>query len=361
MQKYIDRYGYRKRLIEDKDEEGEVIEFGSQSDRITRSERFIGNAPGILPLFLLEHLLPVSVTLHKSDLSIDLPRCVQECHRVKPTQELKDRYEKLKDSLVGQIRKDMFDEELSGKLFGQLSELPSYLDRSTSDTGNTEIGDYEIRYPESLKNKVVATQPGFSPNTVSPKERWMLDLVEKELEEGRNVMVFSWHVTLLPRMARLLADCIGDKVPILYADKVQTGKRQDWIDREVIKKNRRVLVTNPVAIQTGLNNLVHFCTQVWMENPACNPITYRQAIGRIDRIGQTRESRVFSAIYDGTLQVEAYDLLMKKVAVSVSTDGLDPESALQAAGLGEPDYLAGLSIGKQLWRMCGGFGTDLAA
>ena len=81
-----------------------------------------------------------------------------------------------------------------------------------------------------------------------------------------------------------------------------------------------------------------------------------QAIGRVDRIGQKRDTRIHFPVYDGTLQVQLYDLLAKKVAVSVSTDGLDPESALQAAGVGEDEYLAGLSIGKQLWAMLNGPG-----
>ena len=357
-QRYVDRYGYRKRAIQDKDQEGNVVEFGSQSDRVTlRSERIVGSAPGILPLFLLRHLLPISVTLHKSDLAIDLPECRQERHEVKPSSELLSRYNKLKDALVAQIRKDQFVPDLAGKLFGQLAELPSYLDRATDDTGNTDRGAYEIRYPESLESKVVAAQEGFDSDTLLAKEEWLLDLVETKLAEGRNVMVFSWHVALLPRIARLIEKRTGQKVPILYADKVATGKRQDWINREVLKKGRRILVTNPVAIQTGLNNLIHFSAEVWMENPACNVITFRQAIGRIDRIGQTRDTEIHFPVYTGTLQEQLYDLLMKKVAVSVSTDGLDPESALQAAGLGEDDYLAGLSIGKQLWSMIGGMGT----
>ena len=101
-------------------------------------------------------------------------------------------------------------------------------------------------------------------------------------------MVLSWHTGLLPRLERLLTAVPGvgkDGVVVLYADKVAPSKRQDWIDREVRKKKRRILVSNPVAIQTGLNNLVWFATQVWMENPACNPVVDRQSIGRIDRIG----------------------------------------------------------------------------
>jgi len=111
------------------------------------------------------------------------------------------------------------------------------------------------------------------------------------------------------------------------------------------------MLANPVAIQTGLNNLVHFATQIWHENPACNPIVYRQAVGRIDRIGQKLPTRVLFGSYAGTLQANMYDLLIAKVAISTATDGLDPESALRASGIVEDEYLTGLSIGKQLWAM----------
>jgi hypothetical protein len=305
----------------------------------------------VLPLFLLRHLLPVSVTLHKADLALDLPPCVQSKHLIDPGPELLARFKILQEKLVKQIKADQFEEGLAGKLFGQLAELPSFLDRATADTGNTESGDYEIRYPESVGSALVATQAPLPASTILPKEQWMLETIQRELAEGRNVMVFSWHVALLPRLARLISEAIGEKVPILHASKVPTAKRQDWITKQVVQKGARVMVTNPVAIQTGLNNLVHFATELWMENPACNPIVFRQAGGRIDRNGQTLETRIMFPVYGGTLQEQLYDLLLQKVAVSISTDWLDPESALLAAGVGSEDFLTGLSIGKQLWAM----------
>lgn len=350
-QRFIDRYGYRKRVLEDRDSKGEVIEFGSNSDRVTRSERVVGNAPGILPLFVLRHLLLLSVTLHKADLAIDLPECKQLVQYVEASSDQMKNYNYMKRELATAIKKDLFNPELSGKLFGQLAELPSYLDRATSDTGNTEHGVFEVCYPESVGGKLVATSDPIPESEILPKEKWMLDLITSELAEGRNVMVFSWHTGLLPRYARIISEHLGEVIPILYADKVPTAKRQSWIEKEVVKKKRHVMVTNPVCVQTGLNNLVHFASEIWMENPACNPIIFRQAIGRVDRIGQKLETRIFSSAYKDTLQTQLYDLLMKKVAVSVSTDGLDPESALNSAGVGGEDYFAGLSIGKQLWAM----------
>lgn len=351
-QRFIDRYGYRKRVLTDKDKQtGEVKEFGSHSDRVERSEKVTGVAPGVLPLFLFRHLLTLSVTLHKADLALDLPKHHQMCEFVDPDKDVLAEYETLKRALIQAIHSDQFEEDRSGKLFGALADLPSYLDRATEDTGNQDDGSYEVRYPESLDRELVARAKPLPASKILAKEQWMLDKVEQQLEQGRNVMVFCWNVNLLPRLARLIRERIGEEVPVLYADKVSTGKRQEWIEKNVVKKGRRVLVVNPVAIQTGLNNLVHFSSIIWMQNPACNPVISRQADGRIDRIGKTKETYSFYPVYRNTLQQSLYDLLMRKIAISTSTDGLDPESALMAAGLCEDGYLSGLSIGKQIWAM----------
>lgn len=351
-QRYIDRYGYRKRVLSEKDKETkEIVEFGSMTDRVERSERIVGDAPGILPLFLFRHLLKYSVTLHKADLAIDLPPCRQIKHLVHASPDLQKGYERLKDALVRQIKQDRFVPEKAGKLFGALSELPSYLDRASLDTGNQEDGSYEIRYPESLDRELVAQGDSFSADTLSAKEEWMLETIKAELAEGRNVMVFSWHVSLLPRMARIISEAIGAEVPVLYTEKVPTAKRQAWIDAKVVKKGHRVLIANPVGISTGLNSLVHFSTEIWMENPAVNSYILRQAIGRVDRIGAKKETRIYFPIFVNTLQENLYDLLMRKVAVAVGTDGLDPEASMAMAGIVEDGYLTGLSIGKQIWAM----------
>jgi hypothetical protein len=350
---FVKRYGYLKRVVQQQDEvTREIVEYGSMSERVITSARNTGTAPGVLPLFILQHLLSISVTLHKEDLAIDLPQCKQIKHEVEVDSEMMSRYKDLQSSLVTQIKKDSFEPGLAGKLWGQLAELPSYLDRATSDTGNHSSGDYVLQYPESVPGaRVIHRVAPFHEEHLLPKEVWLLDLLKKEIEEGRNVLLISWHVNLLPRLEKLISKHLEIQVPVLYSDKVGTAKRQDWIDKNVVKLNRRVLITNPIAIQTGLNNLVHFSSEVWFENPACNPIVFRQAVGRIDRIGQKKETRVHFPVYANTLQTKMYDLLLQKVAVSVATDGLDPESALQAAGVGDEGYLTGLSLGKQIWNM----------
>jgi hypothetical protein len=132
---------------------------------------------------------------------------------------------------------------------------------------------------------------------------------------------------------------------------VPTAKRETWINQEVISKKRRVLIANPITVQTGLNNLVYFADEVWFENPACNPVIYRQAVGRVDRIGQKKPTRVVFPLYEGTSQADLHRLLMQKVAVSMSADGLDGESAMQAAGIGDDGGFSSFAVGRQLYEL----------
>lgn len=348
---FVRQYGYVKRVVEDRDKAtGKVVTFGAVSDRVERSSRHIGHAPGVLPIFLLRYLLRCAVTLHKTDLALDLPPCRELVARVKPSRELRDALERLQRPLVAAIRRDSFG-PLAGKLWGAMAELPSYLDRASADVGNGPDGSFTISYPENAGGRLVAREPGLPPSEVLPKERWMLDTIQAELAEGRRVLVFAWHVALLPRLQRIISDGIGEPCSLLDAQRVSASKRQSWIDREVIGRGRRVLVVNPVAVQTGLNNLVHFSTEIWMQNPGCNPIVYRQAVGRVDRIGQTRETRVYFPVYEGTVQEQLHRLLLHKVAVSQAADGLDAESALAAAGVGVSAGLEAMAVGRQLYEL----------
>lgn len=351
--RFTDRYGYRKRIVEERDKDtGEVLTFGSMSDRVERSERLTGKAPGVLPIFLFQHLLPSSVTLHKADLSADIPNCKEETVTVTPLSHQLREYQRLEQAILTQISKDRFVPDLAGKLWGALAQFPSYLDLATSDTGNEDSGYFTLAYPESVGGNVVAQSSPLPSNVILPKEQWMLDRVQSSLQEGRQVLVFAWHTNLLPRLARLVKSHLGIRCPILNPAKVPTAKRQAWIDHEVVKNKCPVLVVNPVAIQTGLNNLVYFSDEIWMENPACNPITYRQAVGRVDRIGQQEETRIYFPLYDQTAQQELHSLLLHKVAVSMATDGLDAEGALQAAGIGEDSSgFSSFAIGRQLYDL----------
>jgi hypothetical protein len=149
-----------------------------------------------------------------------------------------------------QITADRKDPDLAGKLWGAMAELPSYLDMATE--GNSDTGNYEIRYPKSVGGKLIASVPCLSPTIILPKEEWMLGKVKELLDAGRNVLVFGWHVKLLPRLAKLIETKLGVKCTTLNPTKVPTGKRETWINKEVVNKGIQ---------QTSMATLFSHCIQ----------------------------------------------------------------------------------------------------
>ena len=67
---FIRRYGFQKLLVSENGngKKDRPRDFGVRSDREQRTVRVLGEAPGVLPLFLLRHLLPAGVLVHKEDL-----------------------------------------------------------------------------------------------------------------------------------------------------------------------------------------------------------------------------------------------------------------------------------------------------
>jgi hypothetical protein len=349
---FIDRFGYWKRIVDVKEQDTSRIEYGSHSERIVKGARKAGVAPGILPLFVLRHLLPMSVTLQKEDLKLGIPPRADYVEVVDPGRDLAFNFGTLKADLVAEIKRTKFMPGLAGKLWGAMARLPHYMDLACTGNGDGS-GWFEIRWPANvpdatLAGSVVTSVPLLPENTILPKEQWLIDRVQEEVDSGRNVIVFPYHTVLMERYTRILSSS-GFHTVMLDASAVPAGKRLDWITKNVVKKKAEVLVVNPVAVQTGLNNLVHFSTQIWMENPMCNPIVYRQACGRVDRIGQKKNTSIFFPLYEG-IQESAHSLLLHKVGVSTAVDGLDPEEALRAAGVMDSAF-ADFSVGKMLYEM----------
>lgn len=359
---FIDRYGYVKVQERDVDKRtGEVVAYGSASDRVTREVKILSNAPGVLPLFLLRYLLRIAPVLHKADLKLELPPCREIPITVAMTPALAKKATHLYEDLKAQIKMDRFDRVLAGKLFGALAHLATeYPLLASADTGNAK-GRYEIRYPDNRDlgihaRELVVGEDGIDASEVLPIEAKTIEIVRAELAEGRRCMVLATSAVLNPRLRRLLEEALREPVALLDAKKVDTSKREQWIIDNCVTPDVRVLVVNPEAIQTGLNPLVHFSTEVWLQNPQCRAIGYRQAVGRVDRIGQKEsETRIYTLTYDFGPNQAAYALWMHKVATSMATDGLDAGGALAAAGVGGSDgRIDGFGVGRLIFEVMSG-------
>jgi hypothetical protein len=193
--------------------------------------------------------------------------------------------------------------------------------------------------------------PGLPCDQLLDKERWLVDKLRSEIAEGRRVLLFLWHKDLATRLCRLVEDAIGEKPAFLDADKVPARKRQEWIDKNVVGK-KKVMVTNPSCVMTGLNNLIWFSTAIFFENPGVNPFIARQAVGRLDRITQKLPVRVFWPVYEG-VQAMLFELLQQKIAIAQQIDGIDPTAALEMVGGGD-QAAASMDVGLAIWKYLGG-------
>jgi hypothetical protein len=355
---FVERYGYRKLFVEAK--RGDRRR-GAVTDREEGRSTVVGEAPGVMPTFILRHLLPTALLVHKADLDEELPPLVEQPApvAVEPGDalgaELVEEYRRLQEALLARIRADRFDPERSGRLLGALVELPSYLDRATDD-----LGGFEVRYPEALGGELIAAGRAFPAEWETPKERWLLDRLRGLLARGEKVLVFLRHTgdgRLPGRLLRRIEE-ITPRAAWLDAKKVPTAKRERWIDENVLEAGVEVLLVNPNAVRTGLNNLVAFSTALWYELDL-SATTYRQANGRLHRIGQTRPVTVEIPFYAGTAQEVTFDLIARKVSASLQVDGLDLQAALEAAGASE-DHAASvataMSLGQAVYSVLTGEG-----
>ncbi len=264
---------------------------------------------------------------------------------------------------LDRIKADRFTPGLSGKLLGALLELPSYLDRCTED-----LGDFVLRYPKKLREAIeddgdaeddakliIATARAFPSDYVTPKERWLLAELKRRLAAGEKVLVFLRHTgtAALPRrLLRLIDEQVGAGALWMDTKKVPAAQREAWLDRHVIRTGTRVLLLNPDAVRTGLNNLVSFSVAIWHELHY-SATTYRQANGRIHRIGQEKPVTVLFPYYERTAQQVGFDLVARKVSASLQVDGLDIQAALEAAGASEESEASmatAMALGEAVYR-----------
>jgi len=358
---FVSRYGYRKVFVPaGREGQTEIIGYGARSDREDQREsleiRQMGEAPGVLPLFILEHLLPVSLIMHKEDLEGELPPCREVPVPIEIGEddaigkEMLAEQKRLTGELMRQIKADMYS-SYAGKLWGALSTLPSYLDRLTDD-----LPPFLVKYPDEVGGAIVAEGKLFPASVLTPKERWLMARVRGYLDEGRNVLIFLLHTGksgLPARYLRLFKEHLGERPVFLDVTKVKAAQREEWLNAQVIEPGRRILITNPKAVQTGLNNLVTFSRAIWVQGVDYDARVVRQANGRVHRIGQTLDVTIEVPYYQGTLQKLALDLVARKISASVQVDGLSIEGALESAGAGEGKdeaNQAAIGIGQAIYE-----------
>jgi SNF2 family DNA or RNA helicase len=124
--------------------------------------------------------------------------------------------------------------------------------------------------------------------------------------EGR-VIVFSEH---LPTLA-LIADRVKklNRTPIVYEGALSTRERTKRLT--AFREDERAVLVATRAGTEGLN--LQFCNVLVNYELPWNPMVVEQRIGRIHRIGQTREAHIINLAAEGTVEEHVLRLLDQKI------------------------------------------------
>ena len=161
------------------------------------------------------------------------------------------------------------------------------------------------------------------------KERFMRDLVRREIAANRKVLIYTIYsdkLDLTERYRKILAD-EGYDARVLKST-VPTETREEWV-QEVIRDGCEVLICNPNLVKTGLD-LFDFTTILFMQT-GYSTDTVLQASRRSWRIGQTEPVRVYFASYEATPQMTAMSLMARKIRVSTQAKGNISDTGMSAA------------------------------
>jgi SNF2 family DNA or RNA helicase len=135
-----------------------------------------------------------------------------------------------------------------------------------------------------------------------------LSALETVLDEHRGrVIVFSEHLPTLDLIAERVKKL--RRTPIIYKGALSTSERTKRL--AAFKQNEHAVLVATRAGTEGLN--LQFCNVLVNYELPWNPMVIEQRIGRIHRIGQTREAHIINFAAQGTVEAHVLLLLDQKI------------------------------------------------
>lgn len=322
--RFQDEYGFMERVVKEVDTEDYV--YGRAKKRNIR----VKPLPGVSPLLLPHFLLPNAVFLRLSDVSSALPPYEENVVTLDMEEHQAEEYRELENAL-----RDIVAESLRR---GSQKNLASYL-QGLLLVPDAIYRRNEIEVEIGGQRKTLSNLPVEG---IMPKEAELLDIVRREKQEGRRVLVYCTFTDtrdITPRLKTLLEDR-GIKVEVLKSQTVSPERREEWL-KKTIERGTDVLICNPEVVKTGLD-LYEFPTVIFYET-GYSIYTLRQASRRSWRIGQTKPVRVFYLCYKDTMQEKALRLIAGKLETSLVVEGELSDKGLQALSQAEGSMVVELA------------------
>ena len=280
-------------------------------------EKFL---PGISPIVYSRFLLENAVFLSLADMGKELPDYEEIPIFCKLEEEVKEEYKRLEDEFKRIMKQD---KKIGNRILSAyMNLLSAYPDQP--------YGHEPIYNPLVRAEKEALIQPKEigDEKTLHPKDEAVIDLVERKIAAGENVIIYTaW--TRLDSQDKLFRELNERNIPtVILKPTVPTTKREEWVEKQ-LNKGVRVLITNPALVETGLD-LNAFTTLVFF-NIAYNLYIFRQASRRSWRINQTAPRvEVYMFYYENTMQQRALRLMASKLSAATVIEGNISDEGLAA-------------------------------
>ena len=273
--------------------------------------------PGVSPLVYSRFLLEKTAFLSLMDMGKALPDYEEIPVALDLEHPVQDAYRCMEKQLISVLK---HEKKIARRILSTyLNLLTVYPDQPYDQPPvlNPETGEPLVA-PENLG----------SFDQYGEKENAVLDIVQRKVEAGENVLVYtSWVRTDSQKKLMKLLTKHGFRTEIL-SEKIRPDAREEWVQRRLVS-GMKVLIANPSLVETGLD-LNAFTTLIFY-SLGYKLFTLRQASRRSWRINQTAPKvEVYLLYYKDTLQQKAMKLMASKLAVAGIIEGNFSEEGLAA-------------------------------
>ncbi len=150
---------------------------------------------------------------------------------------------------------------------------------------------------DTLGRQLLVRTPVLAWDHLYPMEKRLIEIVQKELAEGRRCMVYM-EQNDLRSMARRLEWVLRDCKPWTLPNSVEAEDRQQAI-LDAVASGHQVIIVPYRRVNEGLNLQEAVDTIIWYEM-AMNLFMLDQASRRAWRLGKREEVRIYYLVYAGT-------------------------------------------------------------
>ncbi len=332
--KFIEKYGALESVYE-------VEAAGGDYNKISRGRQIQSPRPkpGISPLIFSDFLLDKGVFLDLSDMSDMLPPYREIVETVEVPERILDEngvetenleytahncYLRILQSLREKIKKSLGRSIMAVMLQFALS----YLDKPYG------VPDMVNPFDGTVLEEVPDFRELVTDGRLLAKERRLVEIVRRELAEGRNCVVYAEYtgdpaLCVTHRLKEILASQTSlspNEIAILEASNPPAREREAWMHKKA-EGGVRIFITNPKCVETGLDfiwekdgKIYNFPTLIFYQL-GYSLFTVWQASRRAYRLVQKEECRTYYLAYARTLQEMAIQLIAEKQAATAAIQG----------------------------------------